>query len=126
MFSLGAVLPLASKWRNLWIKKSVYRLELKILRRCLLGLLSHREEWSIQSNVEFGDGFSDILILDEETETDIVIEVKKSPPPTNIVSLFPCLSAGAERIDTFNDVGVKRHFDPFDTRIASHFLLSQS
>lgn len=42
----------------------------------LLGLLSHREEWSIQSNVESKDGFSDILILDEETETGIVIEVK--------------------------------------------------
>ena len=28
----------------------------------------------------------------------------------------------------YNDdvVGVKRYFDPYDTRIASHFMLSQS
>ena len=27
---------------------------------------------------------------------------------------------------SFYDVGVKRYFDPYDTRIASHFMLSQS
>ncbi len=42
----------------------------------LLGLLSHREDWLIDSNAESGDGFSDILIEIEESNTGIVIEIK--------------------------------------------------
>ena len=42
----------------------------------LLGLLSHREDWIIDSNAESGDGFSDILIEIEESNTGIVIEIK--------------------------------------------------
>lgn len=42
----------------------------------LLGILSYRETWYIRSNVESGDGYSDILLADEETETGIVIELK--------------------------------------------------
>lgn len=42
----------------------------------LLGLLSHREDWIIESNVESGDGFCDILIEIEEKKTGIIIEVK--------------------------------------------------
>lgn len=44
----------------------------------LLGLLSHREEWDIDSNAEAGDGFSDILVEIEEKSIGIVIEVKYS------------------------------------------------
>lgn len=42
----------------------------------LLGLLSHREEWYIRSNVESGNGYSDILVEIEEEGIGIVIEVK--------------------------------------------------
>ena len=42
------------------------------------GLLGHREDWSVSSNVESGDGYSDILIEDEAGTTGIVIEVKYS------------------------------------------------
>ena len=42
----------------------------------LLGLLSHREDWDIDSNAESGDGFSDIMIEIEEENIGIVIEVK--------------------------------------------------
>lgn len=42
----------------------------------LLGLLSHREDWIIESNAESGDGFSDILVEIEESNTGIVIEIK--------------------------------------------------
>lgn len=42
----------------------------------LLGLLSHREDWIITSNAESGEGFSDILIEIEESDTGIVIEIK--------------------------------------------------
>ena len=42
----------------------------------LLGLLSHREDWLVDSNVESGDGFSDILVEIFEKRIGIVIEVK--------------------------------------------------
>jgi len=42
----------------------------------LLGLLSHREDWDIDSNAESGNGFSDILVEIYEEKIGIVIEVK--------------------------------------------------
>lgn len=42
----------------------------------LLGLLSHRGDWIVSSNMESGDGFSDILVELEEEGIGIVIEVK--------------------------------------------------
>lgn len=42
----------------------------------LLGLLSHREDWAVTSNVESGDGYSDILVEPEEGDVGIIIEVK--------------------------------------------------
>lgn len=42
----------------------------------LLGLLSHREDWYINSNAESGDGYSDILMEIEEDKIGIVIEIK--------------------------------------------------
>lgn len=42
----------------------------------LLGLLSHREDWDVVSNVESGDGYSDILVEAEKEGIGIVIEVK--------------------------------------------------
>ena len=45
----------------------------------LLGLLRSDPTWSILSNAESGDGFSDIIIEPEDPDTGIVIEVKYSP-----------------------------------------------
>lgn len=42
----------------------------------LLGLLSYPDSWSVKSNEESGEGFSDILIKDMETDIGVVIEVK--------------------------------------------------
>ncbi len=42
----------------------------------LLGLLSHREDWDMDSNAESGEGFSDIHMEIPEEEIGIVIEVK--------------------------------------------------
>lgn len=42
----------------------------------LLGLLSNVDGWVIKSNVESGEGYSDILVEVEEKEIGIVIELK--------------------------------------------------
>ena len=42
----------------------------------LLGLFSHMDDWIVKSNVESGDGYSDILIRIPANEIGIVIEVK--------------------------------------------------
>jgi len=42
----------------------------------LLGLLSHREDWVVESNMESGEGYSDILVEVLEEGTGIVIEIK--------------------------------------------------
>lgn len=42
----------------------------------LLGLLSHKEDWDIDSNAESGEGFCDILVENEEEKIGLVIEVK--------------------------------------------------
>lgn len=42
----------------------------------LLGLLRHREDWLLYSNMESGEGYSDILVEDPEAGIGIVIEMK--------------------------------------------------
>jgi hypothetical protein len=42
----------------------------------LLGLLSHKENWSVMSNEESGEGYSDILVEVPESRIGIVIELK--------------------------------------------------
>ena len=42
----------------------------------LLGILRFKENWSVMSNRESGDGFGDILIRIEDEDVGIVIEVK--------------------------------------------------
>lgn len=42
----------------------------------LLGILGFKENWSVMSNRESGDGFGDILIRIEDEDVGIVIEIK--------------------------------------------------
>lgn len=42
----------------------------------LLGILGFQQNWSVSSNKESGDGYSDILIETEDQETGIIIEIK--------------------------------------------------
>ena len=42
----------------------------------LLGILGVKEEWGVFSNLETGEGYSDILIETENGEMAILIEVK--------------------------------------------------
>lgn len=69
----GAFLSRTISIRDSWAPKG--RKE-NFYHGVLLGLLGHREDWAIFSNVESGDGFSDILIESGDGELGIVIEVK--------------------------------------------------
>lgn len=42
----------------------------------LLGILGFKEGWSVSSNKESGDGFSDIVIQIDDMDMGIIIEVK--------------------------------------------------
>lgn len=42
----------------------------------LLGILGFQQNWSVSSNKESGDGYSDILIETEDQEIGIIIEIK--------------------------------------------------
>ena len=42
----------------------------------LLGILGFKEGWTVTSNKEAGDGFSDIMIRIDDADTGIIIEVK--------------------------------------------------
>ena len=59
--------------RDTGVKKS---LKENFYHGLLLGLLKSERDWSIQSNVEAGEGYADIVIGLDDYETGIVIEVK--------------------------------------------------
>ena len=42
----------------------------------LLGILGFGDSWSVSSNRESGDGYSDILVETDDGETGIVLELK--------------------------------------------------
>ena len=60
----------------------------------LLGLLRSEPNWLILSNVESGEGFSDILIEPEDPDAGMVIEVKYSPTLAGMESV--CQAAMAQ------------------------------
>lgn len=69
----GAFLTSTISIRDTWAPKG--RKE-NFYHGMLLGLLNYREDWAIFSNIESGDGFSDILIESGDGKLGIVIEVK--------------------------------------------------
>lgn len=73
--------------RTISIRDTSVRRDMKenFYHEILLGLLSHREDWNINSNAESGDGYSDILVEIEEDQVGIVIEVKY-PDSSNLDS----------------------------------------
>ena len=42
----------------------------------LLGILAYKAGWTVSSNKETGDGFSDIMIQIDNSDTGIIIEIK--------------------------------------------------
>lgn len=65
-------------WQMISIRDTFVRKEKKenFYHGVLLGLLQHKEKWSVRSNEESGEGYSDILIEIPESAMGIVIEVK--------------------------------------------------
>ena len=65
-------------WNTISIRDTAVRRERKenFYHGMLLGLLRYKESWLVMSNVETGEGYSDILIEVPQTRTGIVIEVK--------------------------------------------------
>lgn len=65
-------------WQMISIRDTFARKEKKEIfyHGILLGLLQHKERWSVRSNEESGEGYSDILIEIPESAMGIVIEVK--------------------------------------------------
>lgn len=64
--------------RTISVRDTCVRTSLKesFYHGLLLGILGTRDSWSVTSNREAGDGFSDIEIRDAERKLAIVIEVK--------------------------------------------------
>ena len=52
------------------------RLKENFYHGILLGFLSFKEGWTVASNRETGEGYSDIVIVIEEESTGVIIEVK--------------------------------------------------
>lgn len=64
--------------KTISIRDTFVRKEMKenFYHGILLGILGIKEEWGVFSNQETGEGYSDILIETENSETAILIEVK--------------------------------------------------
>ena len=56
--------------------ESLYLWILSVGGGILLGILGYKDGWTISSNKEAGDGFSDIVIVIDDSDTGIIIEVK--------------------------------------------------
>ena len=59
--------------RDTSIKKSMKE---NFYHGILLGLFGHMDDWTIMSNAESGEGYSDIIVEVEDKEIGIVIELK--------------------------------------------------
>ncbi len=59
--------------RDTFVKK---QLKENFYHGILLGILGYQDTWSVSSNKESGDGYSDIFVETEDGETGIIIELK--------------------------------------------------
>lgn len=65
-------------WNSISVRDSAARKGKKenFYHGMLLGLLHHKENWLVKSNVESGEGYSDIIIEVPESRTGVVVELK--------------------------------------------------
>ena len=99
--------------KTISIRDTFVRKEMKenFYHGILLGILSFKDGWTVTSNRESGNGFSDILIQIDDSDTGIVIEVKYTEEGKSMES--DC-KAALKQIDeknyteTLYQAGVKR------------------
>ena len=74
----------------------------------LLGILSYKAGWMVRSNQETGNGYSDILILIDNSNTGIIIEVKYSDSDNLDVKCREALQQieNAQYADLFEQQGI--------------------
>ncbi|XCP85630.1 AAA family ATPase [Roseburia hominis] len=70
---LGEYLKRTISIRDTFVKKQMKE---NFYHGILLGILGFQDTWSVSSNKESGDGYSDILVETDDGETGIVLEVK--------------------------------------------------
>lgn len=65
-------------WNSISVRDSAARKGKKenFYHGMLLGLLHHKENWLVKSNVESGEGYGDIIIEVPESRTGVVVELK--------------------------------------------------
>ena len=78
----------------------------------LLGILGFQEKWSVSSNRESGDGYSDILIETENQEIGIIIEIKYAETGN--------MEAGCA--EALKQIEEKRYEEQFVEEGIEHFL----
>lgn len=71
--SLNNYLKKTISIRDTFVKKQMKE---NFYHGILLGILGFQQNWSVSSNKESGDGYSDILIETEDQEIGIIIEIK--------------------------------------------------
>lgn len=71
--SLGEYLKKTISIRDTFVKKPMKE---NFYHGILLGILGFEDSWSVSSNKESGDGYSDVLVETDDGEIGIVIEVK--------------------------------------------------
>ncbi|MDO5423726.1 MAG: AAA family ATPase [Eubacteriales bacterium] len=70
---LGEYLKRTISIRDTFVKKQMKE---NFFHGILLGILGFEDSWSVSSNKESGDGYSDILVETDEGETGIILEIK--------------------------------------------------
>lgn len=63
-------------WNTISIRDTASAKKENFYHGILLGLLGYKENWILKSNLEFGIGYSDILVEVPESRTGIVVELK--------------------------------------------------
>ncbi|MFR8171850.1 MAG: AAA family ATPase [Marvinbryantia sp.] len=70
---LGEYLKRTISIRDTFVKKQMKE---NFYHGILLGILGFEDSWSVSSNKESGDGYSDILVETDDGETGIILELK--------------------------------------------------
>ena len=107
--SLNNYLKRTISIRDTFVKKQMKE---NFYHGILLGILGFQEKWSVSSNRESGDGYSDILIETENQEIGIIIEIKYAETGN--------MEAGCA--EALKQIEEKRYEEQFVEEGIEHFL----